>query len=61
MELSKIFKWYKQDFGDDAAETLLWLSQHCPESQRKYCGAVVNSDGFQIKYLDYDWKLAGNL
>jgi len=45
--ISKIFDWYKADFGDIIA----YLN--------RYSNTKVNA-GANIKYMEYDWSLNGN-
>ena len=52
LQLSSIFSWFKEDFGDDRSAVLLWLSQYAEpelaETLRSWKGPV--------RY-DYDWRL----
>ncbi|MBL6990511.1 MAG: DUF547 domain-containing protein [Bacteriovoracaceae bacterium] len=48
LQLSKIFKWYKQDFVKKHGSVMKFV--------RPYFGSDV-SDSVEIEYLDYDWKL----
>ena len=47
-ELSKIFDWYKRDFGGSKAERLEYINQ--------YASTKVNTDA-SVSYMDYDWSL----
>lgn len=51
--LSKIFKWYKKDFGDDIHSYLLQYAQ----SPLKNALQEAQAASYPIKYLDYDWDL----
>ena len=59
VEMSKIFKWYKQDFGP-AEELMPWLVQHLtgPAKQDlQHLLATVGPSGIKVKYRDYDWSI----
>jgi len=51
--LSKIFKWYKKDFGDDIHSYLLQYAQ----TPLKNALQEAQAASYPIKYLDYDWDL----
>ena len=44
--LSKIFKWYKEDFNKYNG-VILFIQEYIPNVDSNY----------KIKYLDYDWKI----
>ncbi len=52
LQLSSIFDWYKEDFGDDQTSRLVKLSAYAPEAMaeklQNYRGKIV---------YDYDWQL----
>jgi len=48
--LSPIFKWYGGDFEKKSGSVLAVLKPYWP-------GKVVTTDGFKIRYTDYDWSL----
>jgi len=48
--LSPIFKWYGGDFGKDSRSLLAALKPYWP-------GKAPATDGFKIRYTDYDWSL----
>ncbi len=50
LQLSSIFDWYRDDFGDDRQALLTYLSQHHDAGER------VRSYGGRIRY-EYDWQL----
>ena len=52
MEISSIFKWFKQDF-DKAGGVAAILGRYAPESVRDF--AV--SGKYDIKYIPYNWGL----
>ncbi len=48
--LSPIFKWYGSDFEKKSGSVLVALKPYWP-------GKVTATDGFKIRYTDYDWSL----
>jgi Protein of unknown function, DUF547 len=52
VEISSIFKWFKQDF-DKAGGIPKILGHFAPESVREFAA----SGNYQIKYLSYNWGL----
>jgi hypothetical protein len=50
VKLSKIFDWYKDDFGKAPEKVLAWINQYRPDA------AKLPSDA-KITYLEYDWHL----
>ncbi len=50
--ISKIFKWFKDDFGGDDG-VRRFIARYLPA---KKAGMAVNPE-FSIKYLEYDWAL----
>ncbi|MCA1787476.1 MAG: DUF547 domain-containing protein [Desulfobacteraceae bacterium] len=50
--VSKIFKWFKEDFNHDILS--FFLEYASGELQRSL---LANADAVTIKYLDYDWSL----
>ena len=59
VEMSKIFKWYKQDFGP-AEELMPWLVQRLtgPAKQDlQYLLDTAGPAGIKVKYRDYDWSI----
>jgi len=61
MELSSIFKWYKDDFskgfkGYDSLESM--VQKHQSSIQTKDGKqASIRPGTFKIKFIDYDWAL----
>ena len=53
--VSKIFKWFSEDFNDDAIGFFLKYADD-PFKQK----LMANRDTIKIKYLDYDWSLNGS-
>jgi hypothetical protein len=52
VEISSIFKWFKQDF-DKAGGVSKILGHYAPQSVREF----VASGNYEIKYLPYNWGL----
>jgi len=52
VEISSIFKWFKQDF-DNAGDLPNILGRYAPKSVREFAA----SGNYQTKYLPYDWGL----
>lgn len=51
--LSPIFDWYRRDFEQASGSVLAALAPYWPEGTE----APGPSDGFRIRYTDYDWSL----
>jgi hypothetical protein len=50
LKLSKLFDWYKEDFGKDPAKVIAWINNYrSPEGK-------LPADA-KLKYVDYDWTL----
>ena len=59
LELSKIFKWYKQDFGPPE-ELLPWLLPYLSDSSKADLQDLLSTVGpkhIKVKYRHYDWAL----
>lgn len=52
--VSKIFKWFEEDFHDDVVGFFIRLAEE--EIRGKL---TENRDKIKVKYLDYDWSLNG--
>ena len=52
MEISSIFKWFKQDF-DKAGGVPTILGLYAPQSVREF----VAGGKYDIKYISYNWGL----
>ncbi|MFW7381888.1 MAG: DUF547 domain-containing protein [Oligoflexus sp.] len=52
VKLSKIFDWYKEDFGNTDEGVAAFVRQYGPESAK----ASLQTP-FRLVYLDYDWDL----
>lgn len=56
VRLSRIFKWYGEDFAPDRAGLLRFIAPYLySEDEREYL--EENAEGLQIDYLAYDWRL----
>lgn len=54
--LSRVFKWYAQDFGQSAPERLMFIAPYLYEHEdRRFI--EKNAAVLKIKYLPYDWRL----
>ncbi|MEF9438220.1 MAG: DUF547 domain-containing protein [Candidatus Mariimomonas ferrooxydans] len=56
VSLSRIFKWYKSEFGKDQNERLQFIAPYMSNrDDRKFL--MENGKGIKIKYQAYDWSL----
>ena len=53
--VSRIFKWFSEDFNEDILGFYLQYAQGDLKSE-----LLANKNNIKIKYLDYDWSLNGN-
>ena len=53
IQISRIFKWYKKDFGKEKNSVLRFISRYHPEKEY----IETNIDILKIRYLDYNWGL----
>lgn len=51
--LSKIFKWFSEDFEGTSGSVLAFVRPYFPEG----ISSQLEDGGFDVKYLDYDWTL----
>lgn len=62
--LSKIFLWYKTDFGSSDKECLRWICQHLDQEERNKLNSLLeapNSDSFiEVSYSEYNWTINGS-
>ena len=54
LRLSKIFKWFKEDFGDNDLLVQQYLAPFFDNEQIK---SNLEKGTYDIRYLDYDWGL----
>ncbi|XP_074642109.1 uncharacterized protein LOC141899601 [Tubulanus polymorphus] len=58
VNLSKIFNWYKIDFGQNDEEMLEWICFHMSTGDKKLqLQELINKKNYKISYLHYDWSL----
>lgn len=57
VRLSKILKWYQEDFGRNKEEVLQWIVAHLPsESERKsQLTELLQGTKYRVDYMEYDW------
>ena len=61
VKISKIFKWYREDFGDTNRDVLLFIYDHMSETvKRKNLKELLDKNTFKLTYVTYDWKLNSN-
>lgn len=54
--LSRVFKWYAGDFGENAPERLMFIAPYLYEQEdRRFI--EKNAEDLKVKYLSYDWHL----
>ena len=53
--ISKIFDWYKKDFGNDESEVLMAISKFLPDQIKKSIQSAP--DKWKVDYTNYDWSL----
>ncbi len=53
--ISRIFKWFSEDFGDDAID---FLDQYAAGHLKQ--AITSRRSSLKIRYLDYDWSLNGH-
>ncbi|XP_022089738.1 uncharacterized protein LOC110978774 isoform X2 [Acanthaster planci] len=58
VRLSKIFQWYKVDFGGTDAKVVQWVYDHIGDGEKKMAlGKMLSSGNFKTSYLTYNWSL----
>ncbi|XP_060077398.1 uncharacterized protein LOC132556952 [Ylistrum balloti] len=56
VRLSKILKWYQEDFGKNKEEVLCWIQAHLPDGDRKAkLTELLDSKKYSVDYMKYDW------
>jgi hypothetical protein len=53
--ISKIFRWFEEDFGSTERALLVFLSRFLPEPEAE--DIRMHADMWRISYRDYDWNL----
>ncbi|XP_028846614.1 uncharacterized protein LOC114796533 isoform X1 [Denticeps clupeoides] len=57
VKLSRIFKWYKVDFGGTDEKLLVWVLDHMAESPKKSClQSLLSAGNVRLSFLPYDWS-----
>ena len=54
--ISKIFDWFQADFERAAGSVQKYLASYVADPE---AAARLAQDGFELRYLDYDWSLNG--
>ncbi|KAJ7381209.1 hypothetical protein OS493_004810 [Desmophyllum pertusum] len=61
--LSRIFLWYKTDFGSSDIECLRWIAQHLAKEEQeklqRLLEAIDRDSAINISYSEYNWNLNG--
>ncbi|EDO33878.1 predicted protein [Nematostella vectensis] len=58
IRLSKIFQWYKEDFGSSNAEVARFVSRHMAEGEKKsQLDELLHRKDFKVSYMPYNWAL----
>ncbi|XP_019618159.1 PREDICTED: uncharacterized protein LOC109465380 [Branchiostoma belcheri] len=56
VSLSKIFKWYKVDFGSHNDEVLQWVYDHMSAGQKKsQVSELLVGKKYKLSHMSYDW------
>lgn len=56
IKLSKIFSWYKEDFGKNNTELAHWICDNMGAGDKKTkMEEIISSKNFSVSFLDYDW------
>lgn len=53
LELTKLYKWYGDDFKQQAGSVLNYVSSYSDELKK----AIESGESPRVRYLDYSWKL----
>ncbi|XP_071960579.1 uncharacterized protein [Antedon mediterranea] len=57
LKLSRIFCWYREDFGKNNEEIASWVLNHLPEGKKKQQLAdLIEGKNVKIGFLKYDWS-----
>ena len=61
VSLSKLFLWYRNDFGRSDIEVLRWITKFIDEPKRSLLQALLDQqttdENVQLTYRVYDWLL----
>jgi hypothetical protein len=55
--VSRIFEWYAGDFSAAAGSVQRWLARYVNDPA---AAELLGRDGFELRYVDYDWDLNGS-
>ncbi|KAK7099106.1 hypothetical protein V1264_003295 [Littorina saxatilis] len=59
--LSRLFQWYRQDFGETDTDVIRWVTQYLtPDQQDRASILLLKLEKFgpvQVKYKEYDWSI----
>ncbi|GBG64752.1 hypothetical protein CBR_g46710 [Chara braunii] len=55
--LSRIFDWYKDDFGETPKERLAFISTFLSKQKQNDLKELIQGGNFKISYSDYNWSL----
>lgn len=56
LELSKIFDWYREDFGGNDAGIIAFVKEHAPSSMKEQ---LEGAGSITLAFREYDWTLNG--
>lgn len=60
IHLSKLFEWYRVDFGSNDEEVLAWIKNHASLALSEKLQSFLNQHkNVVLKYDNYDWALNG--
>eukprot|EP00794_Sanderia_malayensis_P004765 gene4765-5392_t len=58
VKLSRILKWYQEDFGKTKQAVLKWVIENMGECEKKrQLGLLLDGNNFKLGHLSYDWSL----
>ena len=57
--LSRLFLWYRSDFGSTDEDVLTWIRQHAPDEVAARLKAALSADqpAYRITYQEYVWTV----
>jgi len=53
--ISKIFSWYKSDFGKSDKDLLLYLAKFMDKKTKEELISLIENGKYSLKFQDYDW------
>ncbi|CAF0910468.1 unnamed protein product [Didymodactylos carnosus] len=61
IRMSKLFLWYRSDFGRSETEVLRWIAKYIDEPKQSLLKTLLDKqgarEGLRISYKTYDWML----